>query len=255
MMPAHSAGIYLTPTRSEAKPRNSGVYPSPTILFFVFFMFIDIYCGTFENMGADALSIVSIGLMVALIIIVVYKCGKMPSAAPAVAMAPTAVDTAGTVDASAAVTGDSARAAGIAEAMGGNREYFDSCGNEDDVAKTLSCACDPSTGFPFSKNAYGAPGLDYNSYVLSQGVDNQVIRNHGEFIKERTQLFNEGTNLTGATGQSQLGRPQGDADGMGYVAHSWVGIRGAPFKACVNDPTQLNSDENYDGFRTKRYCF
>jgi hypothetical protein len=179
--------------------------------------------------------------------------GAAPAAEPAAA--PTTPESSTTDATSVSSAGSNPANAAVAEAMHNNVEYFDSCGGVDEVTKTLDCSCDPNSSFPFSKNAYGAPGMDYNAYAMSQGVDNQVIRNHGEFTKERTAGANLGNNVVGSTGQSQLGRPKGDADGLGYVSKNWIGIRGSPFKSCINDPTQLQGDEDYDAFRTKRYCF
>lgn len=141
------------------------------------------------------------------------------------------------------------------EAMSENHEYFQTCKDADETSKVLDCACDDSTGFPFSKDEYGAPGLDYNSYVMSQAVDNQVVKNHGEWIKDRKNLNNKGTEFTGRTYAPSQEAPRGDADGLGYAASSWVGIRGAPFKVPVCNPTTVQGDEDTDGFRTKRYCF
>jgi hypothetical protein len=131
-----------------------------------------------------------------------------------------------------------------------NNEYFQACKSEDEISKVLDCACDDNSG-AFAKNDYGAPGLDYNSFVMSQGVDNQSIRNHKEFVKDRMAVNGQGTEFTGRTWT-----PQPDmGDSGGYAPSSWVGIRGPPMKVPVCNPTQVNSDEDSDAFRTKRFCF
>ncbi len=138
------------------------------------------------------------------------------------------------------------------ELMSENSEYFQVAKDDGESAKALDDTCDASTGFPFGKDEYGAPGLDYNSYVMSQAVDNQVIKNHGEWIQDRKNLNNKGTEFTGNTGGAQLSALRGTADGLGQN-QNWIGIRGRPRKVAVVNPTQVTGDEpDEDGFRTER---
>lgn len=130
-----------------------------------------------------------------------------------------------------------------------NVEYFETCqAAADETAKALDCACDPSTGFPFAKNAYGAPGLDYATFLQSQGVDSQIISNHQEFVKDRRDVNAAGGEFTGRTWT-----PQGEIEGGSYGAN-WWGIRGRPYGVSVCNPTQ-QQELSPDEYRYKRICF
>jgi hypothetical protein len=130
-----------------------------------------------------------------------------------------------------------------------NVEYFETCqAATDETAKALDCACDPSTGFPFAKNAYGAPGLDYNTFVMSQGVDSQVVSNHAEFVKDRKNVNAAGGEFTGRTWT-----PHGEIE-MGSYGANWWGIRGPPMAVSICNPTQ-QQELDPDNYRYKRVCF
>jgi len=133
--------------------------------------------------------------------------------------------------------------------IGDNVEYFETCQPaSDETAKALDCACDPSTGFPFAQNAYGAPGLDYNTFVMSQGVDSQVVANHAEFVKDRQNINAQGGEFTGRTWT-----PHGEIEGGSYGSR-WWGIRGPPMAVPVANPTMQN-ELDPDNYRYKRVCF
>lgn len=146
----------------------------------------------------------------------------------------------------AASNGDNEAAAAASNAE--NSEYFQVCKDSDDVTKVLDCTCDDSSGFTFAKNEYGAPGLDYNTYVLSQGVDQQVVKNHSQFVEDRRNVNARGGDFTGKTWT-----PQAEIEGVGNSSN-WIGIRGPPMKVKVCNPTQVVQDEE-DEYRSKRYCF
>lgn len=130
-----------------------------------------------------------------------------------------------------------------------NTEYFQVCKDSDDVTKVLDCTCDDSSGFTFAKNEYGAPGLDYNTYVMSQGVDQQVVKNHSQFVEDRRNVNARGGDFTGKTWQ-----PQAEVEGVGNSSN-WIGIRGQPMRVKVCNPTQVDGANEEDEFRSKRYCF
>lgn len=130
-----------------------------------------------------------------------------------------------------------------------NVEYFETCqAVADETTKALDCACDPSTGFPFARNAYGAPGLDYNTFVMAQGVDSQVIENHAAFVKDRRNVNAQGGEFTGRTWT-----PQGEIEGGSYGSN-WWGIRGRPYAVPICNPTQ-QQEVDPDEYRYKRICF
>ena len=82
-------------------------------------------------------------------------------------------------------------------ALGENAEYFTNC--EPPAETSLQTTCDDNK-FTYAVNEYGAPGMTYKDWVASQAVDPQVLRNHAEFVKNRTtgELSNS-QNITGRT--------------------------------------------------------
>lgn len=137
----------------------------------------------------------------------------------------------------------------LKKSIGQNVEYFETCQSAaDETAKALDCSCDPSTGFPFAQNAYGAPGIDYNTFVMSQGVDSRVISNHAEFVKDRKNVNAQGGEFVGRTWT-----PSTDIE-MGSYGSSWWGIRGPPFAVPVCNPT-MQQELDPDNYRYKRICF
>src|SRR5437868_4525813 len=63
-------------------------------------------------------------------------------------------------------------------------EYFSVCRDPAEMNKALDCVCgDGENGdgkFAYAENEYGAPGLDYKSWVTANAVDQQVIKNHSD---------------------------------------------------------------------------
>jgi hypothetical protein len=111
-----------------------------------------------------------------------------------------------------------------------NTEYFAVCGDSTDIQKQLSCYCEDSTG-QFANDSYGGPGLDFKDYIMAQGVDAQVVRNHAEFAKERSQ--GGSVNWTGRT----YAMP--DEIETEFMPNAWVGIRGRPQAVPICNPTQV----------------
>lgn len=115
-------------------------------------------------------------------------------------------------------------------AISEHAEYFTVCGDSTDVQKELSCYCSDSTG-QFAENAYGGPGQDYHDYVMSQGIDGQVVKNHAEFVQDRAQ--GGSVNWTGRT----YAMP--DEVESEFYPNAWQGIRGRPQAVPVCNPTQV----------------
>lgn len=72
-------------------------------------------------------------------------------------------------------------------------------------------------------------GLSYNDYAAAQAVDQQVIKNHAEFVKERAQ--GGSVNWTGRTYSPDSNES--------YDPQPWIGIRGRPQRVQVCSPTQV----------------
>jgi hypothetical protein len=111
-----------------------------------------------------------------------------------------------------------------------NAEYFAVCGDSTDIQKQLSCYCSDSTG-QFANDEYGGPGLDFKDYVMAQGVDAQVVRNHADFVRERSQ--GGSVNWTGRTWAMP------DEIETEFMPKAWEGIRGRPQAVPICNPTQV----------------
>jgi len=230
----------------------------------------------------QAIHIIAIAVVIVLVVLLYRQskemfCGETPScgamAYPLLRCDPSAVDTAPTpmpapmpapmpmpsssdseavssnathAAKDAASAGDKT-AAGIAAAAE-HVEYYDSVKDSDDVTKVLDCTCDDSSGFTFAKNDYGTAGMDYNTYVMSNAVDQQVVDNHAQFVEDRRNVNARGGDFTGRTWT-----PNSVPDGLGNVSSNYVGLW-RPFRAKVSNPTQITQDEDDDGYRTQRWC-
>jgi hypothetical protein len=108
--------------------------------------------------------------------------------------------------------------------------------------KSLDCTGEDGDGkFSYAENDYGAPGLDYKSWVTSQAVDTAVLKNHSEFVKDRT-----GNNSINATGRTYAVPDDIEVDQI-----PWIGIRGRPQRVDVCNPTQV-ADVNIDYYPEKQ---
>lgn len=127
--------------------------------------------------------------------------------------------------------------------MSENQEYFSVCGNGD----LQLTGCENNTDSSFAKFDYGAANMDYKDYVASQSVDNKVIENHLQFVRDRKGLGPEGEFITGRT----YSPDSHDS----YDPIPWAGIRGRPRYVQQCNPTQVpDVDTNlYKGNRP--YCF
>lgn len=127
-----------------------------------------------------------------------------------------------------------------------NTEYFMAGGEmPDEAKKAMDCACGDSDG-SFAKFDYGAKGLDYKEYVTSQAVDNKVIENHLQFVRDRKGL--------GPTGEFIQGRTYSPDSHDSYNPIPWVGLQ-RPQYVPVANPTQV-PDVDYNLYKGRKpYCF
>ncbi len=93
--------------------------------------------------------------------------------------------------------------------------------------------------FAYATNEFGAPGLSFVDWVASNSLDTAVLKNHGEFVKDR--LGNNTQNITGRT--------YAIPDDIETDAVFWIGLR-RPEAVPVCSPTQV-SDVNYNWYGTK----
>lgn len=108
----------------------------------------------------------------------------------------------------------------------------------------LGSSCPEAEQIDFAVNEYGAPGLDYNAWVSSQAVDDQVIKNHVDFV----------ANIRG------LG-PNGEFTGRTYSADShdsynnipWIGLR-RPEYVSMQNPTQVPDADLSLYLRNRNFC-
>lgn len=128
-----------------------------------------------------------------------------------------------------------------------NTEYFAVCGSGNQASEVLDCVCGDQPDVSFAKFDYGAPNMDYKEYVGSQAVDDKVIENHLQFVRDRKGLGPEGEFITGRT----YSPDSHDS----YDPTPWMGIRGRPQYVQQCNPTQVpDVDTNlYKGHRP--YCF
>lgn len=119
-------------------------------------------------------------------------------------------------------------------------ESFQVCGGYS--PEQLKATCEDSTGAYVQ--GYGNEGLDYNAYAASQAVDTQVIRNHGEFIKNVRGL--------GPNGEF-TGRTYSPDSHDSYDPIPWIGLR-RPEAVNVCNPTTV-PDVDYNLYKgNRKFC-
>jgi len=107
-------------------------------------------------------------------------------------------------------------------ALGQNAEYFSS--------GMSSCDVKEHAEGTFESNSFGGSGsdIDFKDYISGEAINEQTMRNHQEFVKDRIQ--NTGTqNITGRT------YAMGEIEADGGVP--WMGLRRPQHVEVVN-PTQ-----------------
>lgn len=127
--------------------------------------------------------------------------------------------------------------------MGEQAEYFQTCEDNSEVKNALDCACEGNPGL-FAKSEWGGAG-DYKEFVTSQAVDDQVIVNHANYIKDRKQF---------GVGGEMTGRTYSPDSHDSYDPIPWIGLRRPQYVEMCN-PTQVpDVDVNlYKGNR--QFCF
>lgn len=126
------------------------------------------------------------------------------------------------------------------QAMMDNIESFSVCaGVDNETDRAVDCLCGDSPDITFAVHEFGAPGMDYKSFMASQEVDPEVLKNHTAFVEERS----------GFTGRTFTPDSHDSYDPI-----PWVGLRRPEYvKQC--NPTQVpDVDVNlYKGNR--QFCF
>lgn len=118
------------------------------------------------------------------------------------------------------------------EALMEQAEYFTACNNTPEAQKLAHDMCGDDDKFSYAVNEFGAPGLEFKDWVLSNSVDMNVLRNHTEFVKDR--LGDNSQNVTGRTWSPSFRQPE--FEGVSDVP--WQGLRrGENVKIC--NPTQV----------------
>jgi hypothetical protein len=127
----------------------------------------------------------------------------------------------------------------------GNSEYFTSCCGESDGSNyLLGCGCPESNQIDFAVNEFGSPGLDYNAWVSSQAVDDQVVKNHVQFVQNVRGL--------GSNGEF-TGRTYSPDSHESYDPISWVGLR-RPEYVSLQNPTQVPDTDLSMYLRNRNFC-
>lgn len=90
----------------------------------------------------------------------------------------------------------------------------------------------------YATNPYGGADMDFKSWAAQQAVDPQVLKNHAEFVKDRSDL---GGITTGRTYT-----PASSHDSYN-PATGWVGLR-KPQAVDTNNPTQV-PDTDYAHYK------
>jgi len=99
------------------------------------------------------------------------------------------------------------------------------------TAMTIGGTCDPADPATFAEWEYGGKDMDYKDWVTSQGVDDKVIENHLQFVKDKKGL--------GPGGEFITGRTWSPDSHDSYDPIPWIGIRGRPSAVPQLNPTQV----------------
>lgn len=95
-------------------------------------------------------------------------------------------------------------------------EYFDATNGGDHASDGVNGGCTSSDGMDYGVHPFGGADMDYRDWITGQAVDQAVVKNHSEFVKDQLKSGATGKTFTPDTG-----------DGMADMI-PWVGIRGRP---------------------------
>jgi len=133
------------------------------------------------------------------------------------------------------------------KALDENYEYFATCkGGTKSALQTAVCndKCDENAEDSFD---FASKGQSYQDFVSSWALDDKVIENHMNFVKDRKGLGPEGEFVTGRT----YSPDSHDS----YDPIPWIGIRGRPQYVQQCNPTQV-PDMDTNLFKGNRpFCF
>lgn len=132
------------------------------------------------------------------------------------------------------------------KALSESHEYFQVCRDPEEVKKIAECICDGQDTFDHIENAYGAPNMDYKSWVTSQAVSDDTIKNHQQYLADKQRFQTGGAFFTGRT----MSPDSHDS----YDPIPWIGLRRPQYVEQCN-PTQV-PDVDLSLYKGNRYfCF
>lgn len=115
--------------------------------------------------------------------------------------------------------------------------YYGGCAP---TMEAMTNACGENAQVDYAVNDFGAPGVDFKDWAMSQAVGSDVLANHAEFVKDR--IKNQSSIITGRT--MALGELEGDDV-------KWMGIRGRPQKVPVHGLMAQQPDFTPDHYADK----
>jgi hypothetical protein len=113
------------------------------------------------------------------------------------------------------------------------KEYFTTCEGVPQTDAEIDSQC-AGTDLSYAVNPFGAPDADYGDYIARTSIDDQVYKNHGEFVKDQNSSL--GSNKTGGT----YSPDSHDS----YDPIPWIGLR-RPQNVPYCNPDQV-ADVNRD---------
>ena len=127
-------------------------------------------------------------------------------------------------------------------------EHFQVCNDPDEIKKITENTCEGQDTFSYATNEYGAPGMDYKAWVTSQSVGDDVIKNHQQYIADRTTI--EG----GGSGAYFTGRTMSPDSHDSYDPIPWIGLRRPQYVEQCN-PTQVPDVDTSLFKSNNQFCF
>jgi hypothetical protein len=134
------------------------------------------------------------------------------------------------------------------QALRDNTEYFTACATPSEQLTSCNPVCGSEDANNFAKFEYGSPNASYQDFVASQAVDDKVIQNHLQFVRDRKGLGND---------EFTTGRTYTPDSHDSYDPVPWSGIRGRPqgIPGGPCNPSQI-PDLDTNLFKgNKKFCF